>query len=560
MISPNGSLADLLGAADIRMVVVVDDEFRPQLGACIAIAERLQEDVDLGSLGTIDFMQERELWESHLTAVWNEASQEDRVSIYSRMLSVSSPIDPDDPLMSLAHMVSEPVEFLALSPEEWNSRKADLLPQAKDAGALVLIDQAIADGPEDWGIHEMISLLTTETYVDIHFALLTNTIRVDEEYDRWASHTESLGSAALRFVLLSKEHLRADRSTFVDALRVALMARPSAQLVEDVVCAIEQTIEHAARDVRRLKAPEFERMVFGLARLEGTWEIDTILRLFEIYQRARVRADLQNSDSVQRALRFARQLDAFKPKGQTETSRRAQAIYRRELYEDRDHMTRMFLPLELGDIFEKEPLHDDPTLAIKHFVLVVQPCDIMVRREGTRNPVIEYVTLLPILEDKPEESEKPEELNARRQLFELQAFGKEGRSNWIALDRPKIVPIEAVEYCVFNSDGRSLVPSPEGIPEWMLPNWKSRGIKLYQAVPSLESIPELSKLDKTQRIKAHYGVRRDCIAKPRIEGNTFSWGLRRVSRMLGPYPTALLAAYSAHLARAAFDRPLTSTS
>ncbi|MCQ3808801.1 MAG: hypothetical protein KTV16_16265, partial [Acidimicrobiia bacterium] len=223
----------------------------------------------------------------------------------------------------------------------------------------------------------------------------------------------------------------------------------------------------------------------------------------------------------------------------------AQRIYRDELYERPEHLNRFHLPVELGDIYQKID-HE------KQFVLVGQPCDLMVRMDGKRKPEFSFVTLLPIRGDDPNKT-KPES-TTRRTVFELPAF-KGGNPAWVEMDRPCLVPVESVDYCALNDKGIGLAPFPGNPPDWILPSWEERWKLLVETAETLRNTMngKNSKNERVDLLKAQFGVRPDCKAKPSVKGDKFDLGLKRTGRVLSPYARALLTSYSAHVARDAFE-------
>jgi hypothetical protein len=320
-----------------------------------------------------------------------------------------------------------------------------------------------------------------------------------------------------------------------------------------VVESIGSAVAQAQEDVSEISSREFERIVFGLARDEGIWEVDVLLRLFDTDLRQRVRTLLHERSDVRELLRQLRELDRRREPNPNRSSVDAQHIYRREVYEEADYLSRLHLPIELGDLFQKEQ-------GSKRFVLVAQPCDLMVRNNnrGKRSPELSFVILLPI---------RPTDPNAEvagswvpRATFELPAF-EGGSPAWVELDRPSPVPVESLDYCVFNEDARGLAPFESEIPDWILPAWAERGSTLARDAERIRfGFSDTSNEQRLELVRARFGIRKDSVVRPFIEGDNFNLGLRRIGRVRPPYARALLTGYTAHQARADFDRPLVEPS
>ena len=238
---------------------------------------------------------------------------------------------------------------------------------------MVLFDREIHGDIEE-GRRLVSSLLSADEAGDLWAGLLTNTVTVLNERSIQAELAEHDDIPSERFILLSKQHLNEDNFTFVEALRIALMTKPASKLLHAVAASIESNTEMALRHLHSLSPVEFERIVFGLSREEGSWEVDMLLRLFDAFLRADVRVDLHSNVEVRSNTKLLRGLDERRGPETINASTQAQEIYRRELYEDGVHLAAVSAPIELGDLFEKEE-------SGKAFILVAQPCDLMIRRE-----------------------------------------------------------------------------------------------------------------------------------------------------------------------------------
>ena len=283
--------------------------------------------------------------------------------------------------------------------------------------------------------------------------------------------------------------------------------------------------------------------MFGLAKDEGVWEVDVLLRLFDARLRSNVRDAMHENLEVRRSTRLLRNLS--EPRGTNNpVSLEAQHIYQDELYERPEHLNRFHLPVGLGDIYQK-------TDQEKQFVLVGQPCDLMVRTDGKRKPDLSFVTLLPIRFDDPNKAKS--DSKTHRAVFELPAF-KGANPAWVEMDRPCLVPVESVDYCALNDDGTGRAPTPCALPDWIVPSWERRWEKLAKNAETLRKRMEgNNNNERIALLKAQFGVRPNCKAKPSMEGDNFNLGLKRTGRVLSPYARALLTNYSAHFARDAFE-------
>ena len=89
-----------------------------------------------------------------------------------------------------------------------------------------------------------------------------------------------------------------------------------------------------------------------------------------------MRSSLHECRDVQESMACLRELDQLRDYPPYQPSLEAERLYQREVYEDAEYLSRLHTPIELGDLFRKEN-------GSKRFVLVAQPCDLMVRNDGS---------------------------------------------------------------------------------------------------------------------------------------------------------------------------------
>ena len=539
------AVRELLAAVNISKVIVVDDEFELKIedlrAAGMSVIGRT---ICVAGIGEVDFSDPLEIWQGKLTRSWNTlGSVEKRRALEDLCAKSSMPIPiPGD--LHLFNELKPTIDFRGMTPDEWEFEKESVINAGANCPTMVLFDRDLGTGKSNDGYRLAVDLYNADSGEHIWAGLLTNTIEVAEEGSAWRDFTDNDTNYANRFILLSKKHLIDDANSFPEALRIILISQPASSLSNQVEAAITSCVEDVALEIKRLNTPEFERIVFGLAKNEGVWEVDVLLRLFDARLRSSVRDALHDDLAVRESIRLLRSLSQQRGT-KNPVSLEAQYIYRDEIYERPEHLNRFHLPAELGDIYQKID-HE------KQFVLVGQPCDLMVRMDGKRKPELSFVTLLPIRFDDPNKTEP--ESTTRRTVFELPAF-KEGNPAWVEIDRPCLVPVESVDYCALNDDGRGIAPAPDRRPDWIVPSWEARWETLLETAETLrKTMNEIrTKDERVAHLKAQFGVRPDCKARPSVKGNNFDLGLKRTGRILSPYARALLTSYSAHVARDAFE-------
>ncbi len=538
------AVCELLIAVGISEIIVVDDEFELKIEDLHAAGNSAKKQtINVLGIGDVDFSNEPEIWQDELSDSWETLGPAEKWSALEDLCNKSSTPFPISGDLHLFNDLKPRIDFRGMTADKWESEKDSIINAGADRPTLVLFDRDLGTGNPNEGHRLAVDLYAADKGGHIWAGLLTNTVEVADEGSVWREFTDDHADYADRFILLSKKHLVDDANSFPEALRVVLISQPASTLSNQVQAAITSSAEKVALEIKRLSPPEFERIVFGLAKDEGVWEVDVLLRLFDARLRSNVRDALYENALVRQATNLLRKMST-QLRESNPVSIEAQNIYRDELYENSEHLNRFHLPVELGDIYKKR-------VGEKQFILVGQPCDLMVRTDGKRAPDLSFVTLLPICSDDPNKA-KPDS-QTHRAVFELPAF-KGGNPAWVEMDRPCLVPMESVDYCALNDDGSGLAPTSDAQPDWIVPSWERRWRKLAESAEALRmTLKGTNRNERIAKIRTQFGIRTDCKAKPSMEGDNFNLGLIRTGRILSPYARALLTNYSAHLARDAFE-------
>jgi hypothetical protein len=541
----------LLAIVGVTRVVCVDDNFEGGLVDLVEACLQLPEGVaDISGITGVNFEAPIEIWRIELGTAWNDLSQSQQRIALSDARDKAGILDSGEHLNAgaLGSFFDIEIDFVPMGPAEWIQRSAEIIASSKDAPTLVLFDYELGDGFD--GLKLVVDLYSSDAENVVWAGLFTHTVSIEQEGPKWDEFAKEPGVAPERFILLSKAHMGPQASTFPQALKVALMTRPSSELRKSVGDSITNQVGHALDELGLMSPAEFERIVFGLSLEEGMWEVDMLMRLFDAFLRSGVRTAIHGMDSVRDATNVLRRLSEIETEDSSGTEH-ARRIYRSEIYEEAEFLNQIHAPIELGDIFS--------TKNGKLFVLVAQPCDLMVRSNGKRAPEIDSVTLLRVVDEDPNgdsQSSEQVSLSRARPTFELPAFFPEsGGSAWAQLDRAVLVPIETVDCCVFDPSGRSVVPTVETLPEWMNLSWKKRHAILAQELGILTQavVDATTKDAKRVRVKELFGKRRLEGVSFTIDGDVVQFDLQRTARLRSQYSRALLTRFAVHFSRDAFE-------
>ena len=230
-------------------------------------------------------------------------------------------------------------------------------------------------------------------------------------------------------------------------------------------------------------------------------------------------------------------------------------LQRQELYELDDHINKNYLPLELGDIFERVNAN-----STKKYILLAQPCDLMVRSDGKRHPELHRLPIAEVVgaEEAPRYSE------------EMPYFDTSPSKRWyVKLKAVQFVRGCILDLCVLNQDGIARLVINGIAPSGIRPAWKARHdilLRLWgRAVRRADLLAPVA--NESQVVtQAKQKIARDIggvlFDDDLFKGNlteaggvrALTYDCKRVGRMSRARAMGLLMSYTAALGRPAYDR------
>lgn len=556
------SLSSLIASLSIGRVVCVDDYYGKQsvdalLPYLLDLSQgELQQTFELA---TTQFPEDKAIRREKIRQAWASAGEQVRQRATERF----APSDPRD--VGPAGVLSEVIDngkFLALSPNEWATRKAEIIAAVADQRILLLFDQEIAGGGHaaPTGISLIENALAEDKSGRMMCGLLTHTATLANYREKWAQHSQRPGIDKDRFLVVPKESLESDLQGFVRLFKLVALSPDCQKLRAAVSSLFKSATEDATKKMEGLSPFDLEHLVFKLSREEGLWEPDTLFRLFGIYHRGCLRGSAHNDPNLQAVverIRCVSQVPVTAEHGEQERcTQTGAALQHLESYEPATYINELHLPLEVGDIFRKAD-ESSP----KHFIVLAQPCDLMVRAKGRRG--VEEVLLAEIVKDADD----------RGYSEVLPHFGSNPSDIYrVLLKRSHMVSAIALDLCVFNDDGISQMMLPCVAPRGLCTAWQSRFELLQKQAKTI--IADYSRFGGSLG-----GVKPELMAQiratlaaelPPKSGNTnlfagrvtlaptitLAFNCKRVGRLERSRAVALAAAYANCLTRPGFDRDL----
>ena len=562
----------LLTSIGVSRVIVVDDEYREGgveelIGLCSGLAS--DQAAELPYLTGIDFRTDQEVRADLLREQWARLDPGARETVLARARALEAePLQPPDGDHGLEASIGrvdtkaskslerildqlEECEYVTLSLSQWRARGNELLGDDIAENTVFLFDRDFTkeDGTENEGIN----LIRQVQNANVGYCgLLSHTVTIEGEHAAWRELTQHHDLNRDTFVVIAKERLTdesEDYSQFLRMLRFVGLSARYAKVMSATWSVLDQSVAAAMAAVEWLSVPDFDMIVFGSSRREGVWEPDTLFRVFGILMRREAQRRLRQNANLSADVSEARRISTLSEKlanalGTEETSHEALRIQRFESYESTKDLNSCHIPLDIGDIFQA-------TRSGHQYILLAQPCDLMVRPNGKRSydrKCGRTGALVQIVVDV----EKRKDSWGHLPFYDV---GK-GKRAFVDFARIHQALLAVLDLCVLQGNGVAMIEVDASCPDLLIQAWKKRYNRLGKVFrTALERYNELErknvrrdlKLLALPRLSATLGIQAD------VQDDTVKYGLIRVGRLRQPCSGALLTALTQYHARAEFE-------
>lgn len=556
----------ILNALDVARVVYVDDANDESVSVedVIAAAQGLDRALLLSTLPELgDSVPDdqdvlatkiREVWEQLDPAVQAERRQE--VVVVARQHDSNETDDVAD--VSILSQLIPRGKLVSLSPAQWEAQRDQLLQDSKEQRTLFLFDRDFSDagGDSEGGIKIIASLLARNDTESLICGLLTHTVTPETQPQQWADLSNAHGIPRDRFVVIPKLHLSKAPILFAQTLKFTALSPDFTVLKRKTKEIIAAAATVAADRVEKVSIYDLDHIVFQVSADEGLWEPEMLFRLHAMFHRLESRRLAHDGGALEAIAAKLRTVSGIPTRCDLlPTPGSAWALQREEWYELDDHINKNHLPLELGDIFER--VGGD---SVKKYILLAQPCDLMVRGDGQRHPEPNRVPLAEVVpaDTTPHYSE------------EMPYFDTSPATKWfVKLKSVHFVRGFLLDLCVFNQDGVVKLTVDGNAPSGIRPAWKARHDILSRywgrAVRKAEMFaPVANESQAVTQVKQKFArdlgglLFDDDLFKGSLAEaggvRSVTYNCKRVGRLSRARAIGLLMSYTATLGRPAYDR------
>ncbi len=567
--------ATLLESVDVSRVVVVDDEYADGMERLIGICSEAKsaEAAMLPHLAGIEFGAPYEVWSARVRSVWeglDRSAQRELLAAACRLEPALSGSFADgesleaeqvkdnlaaESLEQVLGSLGERCNLVTLSLGEWEDQGAAMLADEMAQKTLFFFDRGYGDeraGTDEKGF-ELIRAAQAEGAR--YCGLITHTVPVDAEYAAWRSMADEHGLERNGFVVVSKGRLNGeppDYYGFLGMLRVTALSGRYAEVRSMAWEIFEGSVEEAKSAMEDLSVVDFDRIVFASSRREGVWEADTLFRVFGVLMGRAAGHRLHTDAQVSKAVATARRVSAMPDRvagalGKQGQSAAALRMQRYEIYDASDQLNAWHAPLDLGDIFRVEAEDED-----KEYILLAQPCDLVVRSRGLRNREESHLggtaTVVEIARGDEKQGANWGELRFYEEKTGDSAYANYGSAHQVLL--------AVLDLCVLQTGGRAAVEVEAECPDLLVKGWEKRARKLqnyFRKKLHLQREMATVELDNEAASLALPDASGTLMVEKAGADGVVTYGIRRVMRLRQPWSGALLTDFAQYQARAAFE-------
>jgi hypothetical protein len=548
----------LLVDLKIESLIIIDDEWettsRPAVEDVIGevrgalLGEDSPERQRISAVFDELDLKETGPWDEQLRRRWTDGDEAVQERLAAQLVGRRS--DSPGPLAAALPTIASwfgenGPRLVQLTPRQWDTDGKRLLDDVKGS-AICLFDEELHTGRKGTSLMEA-ALAEKRPEGRFFFGLLTATIPSSSEEAKTESLQGQLSSD--RVIVIAKDRTT-DGAQFADRLRNVVLATYHDSLRTMAKDAITNAQEETTRRLDSLTVTDFDRIVLETAHREGTWEGDELLRLIGIWERSerrtRIFAERDQIEQLLHRIRAARPAtDNVEP-----ASSRVRELRRLELYAT-DDINRAYLPIELGDVF---------SLDGEEWVLLVQACEMMVRKNGQRARDPRFAPLAAITQPGV-----PPDISSGA-YYRLEYYAAStGNEAYVDFRKVALLPLSVLDLVSFRFDGQASIDPTIEAPAGAFASLRKRyGVLAKEFKTVLKDLevaekPPAGNLPKDERSRlerlalAPYQGEAGLKLIPIRTTTELSFGLHRSGRILPPHATAMLTRFHQWRSRPAFE-------
>lgn len=393
--------------------------------------------------------------------------------------------------------------------------------------------------------------------------LITHTVPVGAEHEAWDNLSRDHDLDRDRFLVIAKQRLWVDDGpthySFLRMVRLAALSNRCGAMKNAAWRIFADSVEAAKEAMERVSVLDFDQIVLASSRREGVWEPDTLFRIFSVFMRREARRRMHEDEEADlpSKVRDARSVSVIPGDGEDVYGSEppcpeAIRVHRFELFESPEYINRHHLPIDLGDVFQDG--------RGTRYILLSQPCDLMVRSTG-RRAYDDKCTRQVVLAELVRATGK----SGLKDYWEKIDWFDEatGQPAYVDFAKAHDVRLAVLDLCVLNDDGRASIDVSGAAPGGLIDPWQKHGEKVRKMFRTATN--RFNELEKNLKKKQEKDTLRKALLPTaslsarfdvNVSGDVVTYDVKRVGRLLQPRAGAILTRFAQYRSRAAFEHDL----
>lgn len=474
------------------------------------------------------------------------------------------------------------------TPEDWENKYfSECLSLIQDNGqkTLLLFDYKLgvgitAEGESRNGLTLALKFSANDGVKENSYCgILSQEFTIDGEFQFRNDNQKLLDSWAFP---IAKDRLadNEDYSLFIEGLNNLLWVGDVDKLSNITQRLINATSKRMEDEFKKILPLEFKQIIINSSIEEGCREIDTMLRLLHILFNKELQKTLsESSDDLGKfneAVNSIRVIDAVTNESLSHKydPKIVNNFFQDETFIPGETINKLLTPLQNGDVFCVD--------GKSYYVLLCQPCNISLRKNGRRGNDYDLGFLVPLRESKVEKNLKKEldslinekdENKERKKAEFLDSLSRQlnkasqgymykvkctinDKVMCIAVNEYRPISLSLLDYCTFSESGEVIINSKcsENLHENQKQLCQNHASRFKQEVDFehlLDDLTEEKKVEISPKVDCwFYSFLTKVGIKPKFENNQYIFPIKRYGHIQDPLASDLLTQLSHYISRA----------
>jgi len=359
-------------------------------------------------------------------------------------------------------------EIKCLTPSDWEGSKTGIFNSLSDTNRILCLfdlDLAGSAGYSMTGPKSGIGLLSEFIEQDPNdfsiCAVISSRISLENEVQFWENwvktHFPEFEKSPSKFLTLSKDRLNlSDHGyLFSKAIQYSGLNYYFNNIKVDLINSIKCASELSVQELDTISLFDFEHIILKSSTVEGVWEAETAVRLYDIIHEDKLKNKFISDDfsskfniANEKATKIRKVISS---EASTFTlTNKLLKLRNQELYEHGPILNGLHSHLRTGDIFQLEK----PNGELIDFILIGQPCDLMVRADKGKRKAksVDLVLIEKMVKSDYEENKKNDDFV--RTMFPLHYYN-DGSDDVgvVKFAKNYTIRIDVLDLAVLNNQG-----------------------------------------------------------------------------------------------------------